>query len=182
MKIYTKTGDDGTTGLFNGKRVAKDDLRVETYGTVDELNSFIGLANTGNIPPEISKDLTKISNILFVLGTDLATPHEPQPKFSVDRIGISDVHYLESLIDAYDEKLPPLRSFILPGGSETSARLHIARTVARRAERLAVRLSQKEHVSHEVLLFLNRLSDYLFTSARYANQLLGIDNVERSIS
>lgn len=181
MKIYTKTGDDGTTGLFNGKRVYKDDLRVETYGTVDELNSVIGLANASNMPEEIAKDLTQISNLLFILGTDLATPHAPESKFKIDRISESDVLFIESLIDQYVDKLPVLKNFILPGGSESAARLHLARTVARRAERLAVQLSRQEPVSRELLLFLNRISDYLFTAARYANQLLGIANVEREI-
>jgi cob(I)alamin adenosyltransferase len=181
MKIYTKTGDDGTTGLFNGRRVAKYDLRVESYGTVDELNSIIGLANSGEVPQPIKDDLTRISNLLFVLGTDLATPTEPLPKFKVDRINQYDIEMLEKLIDSYVEKLPELKSFILPGGSETSARLHVARTVARRAERLVVHLATLEPVSNEVVLFLNRLSDYLFTAARYANLLLDIPNVEREI-
>lgn len=181
MKIYTKTGDDGTTGLFNGKRVFKYDLRVETYGTIDELNSIIGLANACNMPEEIAKDLAKLSNLLFVLGTDLATPLEPEPKFKVDRISQDDVLFIETLIDKYVENLPELKSFILPGGSEPAARLHLARTVARRAERLAVQLSRHELVSRELLLFLNRISDYLFTAARYANQLLGVANVEREI-
>lgn len=181
MKIYTKTGDDGTTGLFNGKRVYKYDLRVETYGTVDELNSVIGLANASNMPEDIAQDLTKLSHLLFILGTDLATPQDPEPKFKVDRITQDDVLYIESLIDKYVENLPELKSFILPGGSEPAARLHLARTVARRAERLAVQLSRHEPVSRELLLFLNRISDYLFTAARYANQLLGIANIEREI-
>lgn len=181
MKIYTKTGDDGTTGLFNGKRVYKYDLRVETYGTVDELNSVIGLANSGEMPQPIKSDLTNISNLLFVLGTDLATPNDPPPKFNVDRVNRKDVEMLEKLIDSYDEKLPQLKSFILPGGSEASARLHVARTVARRAERLAVQLATSESISTEVILFLNRLSDYLFTAARYANLLLGVPNIEREI-
>ncbi|PKL85503.1 MAG: ATP:cob(I)alamin adenosyltransferase [Ignavibacteriae bacterium HGW-Ignavibacteriae-1] len=181
MKIYTKTGDDGTTGLFNGKRVAKYDLRVESYGTVDELNSIIGLVNSGEVPQPIKDDLTKISQLLFVLGTDLATPTEPPPKFKVDRINKNDIELLENLIDSYVEKLPILKSFILPGGSETSARLHVARTVARRAERLVVHLATVESVSSDVILFLNRLSDYLFTAARYANMLLDVPNVEREI-
>src|SRR5690606_12202556 len=115
-----------------------------------------------DVPQPIKDDLTKISHLLFVLGTDLATPTEPPPKFKVDRINQKDIEFIENLIDSYVEKLPLLKSFILPGGSETSARLHVARTVARRAERLVVHLATVESVSKEVILFLNRLSDYLF--------------------
>ncbi|MBX3043402.1 MAG: cob(I)yrinic acid a,c-diamide adenosyltransferase [Candidatus Kapabacteria bacterium] len=178
MKIYTKTGDDGTTGLFNGVRVSKYDIRVESYGTVDELNSIIGLARTFTAHIEISDALKIISNTLFTLGSDLATPLNPPPKFEVTRLSPESIAYLENLIDEYTDKLPPLKSFILPGGSQSASFLHQARTVCRRAERLIVRLSELENIGPFVIIFINRLSDYLFTAARYENHLSGIsDNV-----
>lgn len=177
MKIYTKTGDDGSTGLFNGQRVQKSDLRVETYGTVDELNSIIGTITTFDLPEEMRRVLKKLNNLLFTLGSDLATPLSPPPKFEVIRIDESNIHWLEELIDSYTEKLPPLRNFILPGGATASAFLHIARTVCRRAERLAVSLSAKEDLGPYVVKFLNRLSDFLFTASRMTNMLAGYDDV-----
>lgn len=178
MKIYTKTGDDGTTGLFNGMRVSKYDLRVESYGTVDELNSIIGLARTACKHNDLSESLMKISNLLFNLGSDLATPLKPEPKFPALRLPESSIEFLEKLIDEYTEKLPPLRNFILPGGTIAAAYLHHARTVCRRAERLVVRLSQTEELGNTVLIFINRLSDYLFTAARYENFLSGENDKE----
>lgn len=178
MKIYTKTGDDGSTGLFNGQRVKKYAPRVETYGTVDELNSIIGLARAFNPKQPLEKHLEIISNILFNLGSDLATPYFPEPKFAVVRLKETAIDYLENLIDDYTEKLPPLRSFILPGGTPVSAHLHQARTVCRRAERLVVELSKNEDIGPLPVIFLNRLSDYLFTAARYSNFLDGINDNE----
>jgi cob(I)alamin adenosyltransferase len=178
MKIYTKTGDDGTTGLFNGARVAKYDLRVESYGTVDELNSIIGIARSFCKHEDLSESLRKISNMLFNLGSDLASPYNPPPKFEVTRLDSESILYLENLIDEYTGKLPLLRNFILPGGTPSAAFLHQARTVCRRAERLVVRLSQEEVIGDTVVIFINRLSDYLFTAARYDNFLSGEkDNV-----
>ncbi len=174
MKIYTKTGDDGTTGLFNGQRVKKSHRRVELYGTVDELNSILGLAIASKPHELLKPDLERISNLLFNLGTDLATPLEPPPKFEVTRLDYGNIGYLEKLIDNYDESLEPLKNFILPGGSMASAFLHQCRTVCRRAERLAVVLSETEELGDVAVKLLNRLSDYFFAAARYANHLAGV--------
>lgn len=177
LKIYTKTGDDGTTGLFGGQRVLKSSLRIEVYGTVDELNSVIGLALTADVPTDIREQLTAISSLLFTAGADLATPLEPAPKYDIPRLIEADISWLETLIDTCDEALPPLKSFILPGGTFGSAQLHLARTVCRRAERLAVALAAEDNIGSVVVKFLNRLSDYLFTAARYVNFQAGIQDV-----
>lgn len=171
MKIYTKTGDDGTTGLFNGARVKKSNQRVNLYGTTDELNSIIGLAVSASEKEELNQDLEKINNLIFDLGSDLATPLDPPPKFEVPRISSNHIDWLEKRIDKYDESLEPLKTFILPGGSMQAAFLHQARTVCRRAERLAVELSEEEDLGDYAVKFLNRLSDYLFAAARYSNYL-----------
>ncbi len=178
MKIYTKTGDDGTTGLFNGQRVTKSSLRVECYGTVDELNSIIGLARSSSPKEPLKQHLEVVSNLLFNLGSDLASPYNPPPKFNVTRLDATSIIFLEKNIDKYDIELPPLRNFILPGGTILSGYLHQARTVCRRGERLAVELSKTEIIGNNPLIFLNRLSDYLFTAARYANFLEGIKDNE----
>ncbi len=169
MKIYTKTGDAGTTGLFSGKRVMKNDLRVQAYGTVDELNSIIGLARSFDLPEKMKIDIEKISMDLFSLGSDLATPLVPKPKFDFNRINEDNISWLEQKIDEADSVLPPLKNFILPGGTKAAAFLHQARTVCRRAERLVVTLSGEEDLGNFVLIYLNRLSDYLFVAARLAN-------------
>ena len=173
MKIYTKTGDDGTTGLFNGTRLPKTDLRIETYGTVDELNSVVGLAVVSDLPEELKNDLEEINKILFILGSDLATPMDTDSKVEPPRISQIHIEKLEELIDSYTEKLPKLNNFILPGGTKASAQLHVARAVCRRAERKAAALSEKENIGGYALIFLNSLSDYLFTAARMANFLAG---------
>lgn len=173
MKIYTKTGDKGSTSLYNGSRVPKSDLRVETYGTVDELNTIIGLAIAHDVPKLIEEDLLIISKWLFNLGSDLATPLNS--KVNIERIKLENIEYLEKKIDEYTIKLPELNNFILPGGSKPGAFLHQARTVCRRAERLAVSLSANEDIGELPVIFLNRLSDYLFTAARFSNHLLGIN-------
>jgi cob(I)alamin adenosyltransferase len=177
MKIYTKTGDKGQTGLFNGQRVSKDSLRVETYGTVDELNSVVGVALVGCENEVLGKDLSRISNWLFNLGSDLATPLDPPPKWEVQRVPADYITWLEQRMDLYEEGLAPLKSFILPGGNRLSAHLHNARTVCRRAERLAVNLAGHEELSEHSVIFLNRLSDYFFMAARYANHCLGHKDV-----
>lgn len=179
MKIYTKTGDDGTTGLFNGQRVEKFNDRVEAYGTIDELNSIIGIAisflkssnqaQNSNHKSELLSNLSTISNLLFNLGSDLATPLNPKPKFEVPRITNEQVELIENWIDKYDESLEKLSYFILPGGSNSSSFLHQARTVCRRAERQIVKLSKEEELNPNSIIFVNRLSDYLFTAARFAN-------------
>ena len=168
MKIYTKTGDRGDTSLFGGQRVPKDALRIEAYGTVDELNSVIGLARADHPDPEIDGLLEEIQNGLFNLGADLATPRSLE-KSKVKRIDGKDVQRVEKMIDALEETVKPLRNFILPGGSPSAARLHFARTVCRRAERIVVRLSRNEDIGENVIVYLNRLSDFLFVAARAAN-------------
>ena len=170
-RIYTRTGDSGETRLASGKPVSKSDPRVEAYGAVDELNAVIGVArqHTGQ-NERIDAMLGRIQNELFDLGADLATPHEPEPKWEALRIVAAQVERLETEIDWMNESLKPLDSFILAGGSALSAHLHLARTVARRAEREAVRLVEAgEAVNVEAVKYLNRLSDHLFVASRRAN-------------
>ncbi|AGB72630.1 MULTISPECIES: cob(I)yrinic acid a,c-diamide adenosyltransferase [Rhizobium] len=172
-KIYTKTGDDGTTGLAAGPRRLKHDLRVESYGTVDETNSAIGVARLHmSDMPEIDTMLMRIQNDLFDLGADLSTPETDEPlPYEPLRITDHQVEGLEHDIDLLNADLEPLKSFVLPAGNAASAHLHLARTIARRAERLMVALSreQGERVSPAALKYVNRLSDLLFVAARYAN-------------
>jgi cob(I)alamin adenosyltransferase len=173
-KIYTKTGDDGTTALGTGERRLKYDLRVAAYGTVDEANACIGMArvHTGETHREIDAMLARIQNDLFDLGADLATPEtEEPPAHEPLRITTSQVERIEADIDALNGALSPLRSFILPGGSPAAAALHLARTVSRRAERMMVELGEKpgEHVNVEALQYINRVSDFLFVAARAVN-------------
>lgn len=170
MKIYTKTGDKGETSLFGGERVSKDDLRIEAYGTVDELNTVIGAARAFNDNKQIDTILAEIQNRLFVLGADLATPFTAA-NASVPRISAEDTALLERKIDEIEKDLPPLKSFVLPGGSKAGALLHNARTVCRRAERRVVPLREKNEVSQESAVYLNRLSDFLFVLARYVNKM-----------
>ncbi|OAV57210.1 cob(I)yrinic acid a c-diamide adenosyltransferase [Rhizobium sp. WYCCWR10014] len=172
-KIYTKTGDDGTTGLVSGPRRLKDDLRVEAYGTIDEANSVIGLARlyTSGLP-ELDAMLMSIQNDLFDLGADLATPDTGEPPtYEPLRIAETQVDRVERDIDQLNAGLEPLKSFILPGGSPAAAHLHLARTVARRAERLMVALARTdgEIVGEPAMKYVNRLSDFLFVAARHAN-------------
>ncbi len=173
MKIYTKTGDDGTTSLFSGGRVKKSNLRVEAYGTVDELNSYIGVVRAHNPTRASFNNLERVQNHLFRLGADLATPLDSRPDWLV-RIDEEAVIWLEESIDKATEQLEPLKNFILPGGSPAGAHLHVARTVCRRAERLVVSLAEDEAINEWVLKYLNRLSDWLFTLARYENLRAGI--------
>lgn len=175
MKIYTKTGDDGTTGLFSGKRVSKTSSYIEAYGTVDELNSWIGHCGAVSFDREISEDLIQIQNNLHVLCADLATPMEAKGK--IERVNQLPAENLERRIDAMEQELRPLTQFILPGGGELASRLHIARTVCRRAERAVVAHAENEKVNHEVPVYLNRLSDYLFVLARVANKRAQIEDL-----
>ncbi len=173
-KIYTRTGDDGTTGLGNGERRRKSDLRVEAYGTVDEANSCIGLAriDTASSWPDLDVMLLRIQNDLFDLGADLATPDDGRPlDYEPLRIVASQTSRIEADIDALNARLQPLRSFVLPGGSPAAAALHLARTVARRAERLMVKLAdvEGEKVNPEGIRYINRVSDLLFVAARVVN-------------
>lgn len=176
-KIYTKTGDDGTTGLAGGRRVPKDALRVETYGTVDELNASLGAALAVGLEPTLAADLAQIQQELFHLGAELATPLAPGDAATGPRIETRHVLALEARMDALNERLGPLENFILPGGSPGAAHLHLARAVCRRAERLAVRLAREETVGSEVVRYLNRLSDALFVMARAENVYRGTDDV-----
>lgn len=171
MKIYTKTGDKGETGLFGSDRVSKDSKRIEAYGTVDELNSVIGVVRSMNPPKEIDDMLHEIQENLFTLGADLATPTDSNS--SVPRISPTEVTRLEQHIDAIDPTLKPLKHFILPGGSQVAAMIHFSRTVCRRAERRVVKLAKKENIGELPVIYLNRLADLLFVLARYANYLVG---------
>lgn len=180
MKIYTRTGDSGTTSLFSGGRVRKDHLRVEAYGTIDELNSVIGTARAFKPTQSLDAWLEVAQNHLFHLGADLATPLDARSDWVV-RISASHVTWLEASIDEMDEHLAPLRHFILPGGAPAAAQLHIARTVCRRAERVAVALAEAEPLNEHILPYINRLSDWLFTAARYENAKQGIDETRWSL-
>ncbi|WP_395674607.1 cob(I)yrinic acid a,c-diamide adenosyltransferase [Inquilinus sp.] len=172
-RIYTRGGDAGETSLVGGRRVAKHDLRVEAYGTVDEANSVIGMVRlkTAASASEGEADamLGRIQNDLFDLGADLATPEEPDPKYPPLRVTAAQVERLEREIDAMNASLAPLNSFVLPGGSAAAAHLHHARTVVRRAERLVSALMAVEAVNPEALKYANRLSDHLFVLARHLN-------------
>jgi cob(I)alamin adenosyltransferase len=179
MKIYTKTGDAGETGLYAGPRVRKNDLRIEAYGTVDELNAVLGLvqstapASSQKLPAEIESLLARIQHTLFDLGAELATP-DPTAR-GTSFITPQEIAALERAIDSYEAQLPPLKTFILPGGVPGAAWLHLARTVCRRAERRVAALLEREvdKLSPHVLIYLNRLSDLLFVLARAANQAAG---------
>jgi len=168
-KIYTRTGDDGTTGLASGPRRAKHDLRVDSYGAVDEANAAIGLARL-HAGPELDVILSRVQNEMFDLGADLATPDTGEDLgYEPLRIVQSQVDRLEGDIDALNAQLEPLKSFVLPAGTALAANLHLARTVARRAERLMTALAEREAVSKPALAYVNRLSDFLFVAARVAN-------------
>ena len=173
-KIYTRGGDQGETSLGDGSRVAKHDARVEAYGTVDEANAVIGLvrveiARAGADEKDLDAALSRIQNDLFDLGADLCTPEDGRRAEGALRIAASQVEWLETEIDKINERLAPLSSFILPGGSPVAAQLHLARTVARRAERCVTELARSETVNTEAVKYLNRLSDLLFVMSRAAN-------------
>lgn len=174
MKIYTKTGDDGTTGLQGGKRVPKSDLRIIAYGAVDEANSCLGVALSLNIDADIRELLTRIQNELFVAGSDLS---DPDLKKSTNRITEQMVENLEKNIDKFEAELSPLTNFILPGGHQISAYLHTARTITRRAETNVVALSKDEQINPFCQKYLNRLSDLLFVLARVVNKRNGTRDI-----
>ncbi|HPS11843.1 MAG TPA: cob(I)yrinic acid a,c-diamide adenosyltransferase [Prolixibacteraceae bacterium] len=177
FNIYTKTGDDGTSGLIGGTRVKKYDLRLEAYGTVDELNSWIGVLLSGLSEENIVKTLTSIQNNLFVIGSHLATDESRSDLKKHLPCCTDDIQKLETEIDRMQEELPPLKHFVLPGGSIYSGYAHVTRTVCRRAERRVVELSESIPVEKNILIFLNRLSDYLFVLSRYINHLGGISDI-----
>jgi cob(I)alamin adenosyltransferase len=174
MKIYTRTGDDGTTSLFGGKRVSKSDVRIESYGTVDELNSFIGLVRDQEVNHKRKETLVAIQDRLFVIGSMLAV--EPgNTKVKIPTITAEDVAFLEQEIDQMEDQLTPLRNFILPGGHPSVSYCHIARTVCRKAERTVIALSTQDDVNPLLINYLNRLSDFLFVLARMNAKELGAE-------
>ncbi len=183
MKIYTKTGDKGTTSLFGGTRVPKYHLRIEAYGTVDELNSYIGLINCQKIAENHAKSLLKIQNELFTLGSMLATPQDKEKlkngkeRLNIPKINDSSIEFLENEIDKMNEELPTMTHFVLPGGNLIVSYCHIARCICRRAERISVQLNDETTIDSQILMYLNRLSDYLFVLARkltYENEIAEI--------
>lgn len=184
MKVYTKTGDKGTTALFGGTRVPKHHIRIESYGTVDELNSYIGLIRDQQINPEYKKILERIQDRLFILGAILATAPDKailkngKERLNIPKISEADIQRLENEIDAMESQLEPMTHFVLPGGHTTVSYCHIARCVCRRAERLSVHLHELEPFEDNVLAYLNRLSDYLFVLARKLSFDLGADEIK----
>ena len=181
MKIYTRTGDAGETSLFDGTRVRKNDPRVDAYGEVDELNAWLGLARASRLDPAIDSDVMQIQRDLFALGAQLADPADKiAARVTKAALSDADVDRLERLIDRFEEELPPLRRFILAGGSQPGAALHVARTICRRAERSMVGLLTADTAAFEpdLLIYINRLSDLLFVMARRANQRAGTPEIE----
>ncbi|MUH36617.1 cob(I)yrinic acid a,c-diamide adenosyltransferase [Zobellia amurskyensis] len=184
MKIYTKTGDKGTTALIGGTRVKKHHVRIECYGTVDELNSWLGLVRDQNIDIRSKQTLTKIQENLFVIGAILATDPDKailkngKKRLNIAQINTTDIEFLEKEIDVMDEALPQMTHFILPGGHTTVSYCHIARTVCRRSERMSTLLYENEPFNENVLLFLNRLSDYLFVLARKLSENLQAEEIK----
>ena len=177
MKIYTKTGDRGQTGLFGGTRVSKASARVASYGDVDELNSLLGVIAAHESDATLRAQLARIQGELFTLGAELASTPEKSVGTAVELLDEADIERFEHEIDALERDLPPLKSFVLPGGHPQAARLHLARTTCRRAERGVVALAALEPVRAEILRYLNRLSDLLFVMARYANFRAKVDDV-----
>jgi len=169
MKIYTKTGDEGTTSLFGGRRIAKDDLRIEAYGTVDELNSFIGLLMASFDDEKQNEILIGVQNRLFAIGASLAT--DPDKSSATSDIHEQDIAILENAMDNMDQVLPPLRNFILPGGDIAVANAHVCRTICRRAERRVISLGSASPVDQQIIVYLNRLSDYFFILSRYLSHM-----------
>jgi cob(I)alamin adenosyltransferase len=176
MKLYTKTGDDGTTGLFGGGRVPKASARVEAYGTVDETNAFLGVARATGLQPAIDAIVAPIQEDLFTIGAELACVPGKEGKLSMMPIGPTDIARLEHAIDEADAACAPLKSFVLPGGTPQAAALHVARTVCRRAERRVLSLEDAP-ARGDVVVYLNRLSDLLFALARWSNVLAGVPDV-----
>ena len=176
-KVYTRGGDDGSTSLGSNRRVQKDHVRVQAYGDVDELNSSIGLVLTAGVSDDLREKLARIQNELFHLGSDLSVPPDDEYAASVPRIEPRHVESLEREMDEMMADLAPLENFVLPGGSEAAARLHLARTICRRAERWVVALAREEEVGAPAVHYLNRLSDALFVMARYENQAAGVEDV-----
>lgn len=176
MKIYTKTGDDGSTGLLGGDRIAKNSARIAAIGDVDELNALLGVVRAAQLDEGLDAELHRLQAWLFDLGAELAAP--PGGKFDVGSIDGNHVEWIEAAIDRHMKALPPLKAFILPGGAPTAAALHVARAACRRAERAILDLASVEPVREPVRTFVNRLSDYLFAAARAANVAAGVSDTE----
>lgn len=176
MKIYTKTGDKGTTGLLGGTRVKKSHIRIESYGTLDELNSFIGHLRDHGVPEPGRAELLEVQDRLFTLGAYLASDPE-KSKVKIPTFSEADIEYLEQAIDRMNDTLPEMRSFILPGGHLVASLCHICRCVCRRAERLVVQLAEESEVSPLVIAYLNRLSDYLFVLSRYIGKEFAAEEI-----
>jgi len=177
MKIYTKTGDSGQTGLFGGKRVEKNNRRIEAYGTIDELNSIVGLVLCEKVESKTKTVLTSIQNSLFIIGSELATPSDVKSS-AIQSISENEIQNIEKYIDDLDDELTPLKNFILPGGCKSAAILHFARTVCRRAERRIVDINSNEEVNSNIIKYINRVSDLLFVLARYENQKKSTSEIE----
>ncbi|PLK42768.1 cob(I)yrinic acid a,c-diamide adenosyltransferase [Emticicia sp. TH156] len=177
MKIYTKTGDKGTTALVGGRRVSKGALKIESYGTIDELNSWIGLIRDQPVNEPRRDVLKEIQDRLFTIGADLASEPEELRKKPIPSLFDEDITLLEKEMDKMDAELPPLRAFVLPGGHQSVSYAHLGRTVCRRAERLVIRLAEEEEVNPMVVKYLNRLSDYLFVLSRKMTQELGSEEI-----
>lgn len=177
MKIYTKTGDDGTTGLIGGSRVKKYDPRLEAYGTIDELNAVIGVLRSSKLTVDVISVLSRIQNKLFNIGSLLATDKNGEAFTASLAITESDIKILEETIDIYQNKLPELKQFILPGGCFSSAQCHVARTVCRRAERRILEYAEHAKVSSEIIIYINRLSDFLFVLSRKLDSDNGIEEI-----
>jgi len=184
MKIYTKTGDKGTTALYGGTRVPKNHLRIESYGTVDELNSYIGLIKDQNIAESLKESLLKIQTDLFTLGSMLATPPEKETlkngkeRLNIPKITKKSIIFLENKIDIMNKELVQMTHFILPGGHQTVSFCHITRCICRRAERISVALNDQEEINPNILIYLNRLSDYLFVLARKLSKDLSVQEIK----
>lgn len=176
-RIYTRTGDDGTTGLAGGERLPKDALRIAAYGTVDELNSVLGVALAHGLDPAVAAVLAPVQEELFELGASLAVLEADRERLGVARLAPERVTALEATMDRLSEDLPPLATFILPGGTPGAAHLHLARTVCRRAERLVVSLARDSETDPVAVPYLNRLADLLFVAARYENHARAVDDV-----
>ncbi len=178
MKIYTKTGDKGTTSLIGGTKVPKSHLRIEAYGTVDELNSYIGLCKDLLTDAQGQKILLEVQDRLFTIGSSLACDPIKEPKMRIPDLIETDVELLEKEMDRMNETIPPMKNFILPGGHTTLSQLHIARCVCRRAERCCVRLElESQEVEEIIIKYLNRLSDYLFVLSRYTGHQLNVEEI-----
>lgn len=174
MKIYTKTGDDGSTGLQGGKRIMKSDIRIKAYGAVDEINASIGLILSSKFNDDLEKLLKKIQNDLFVVGSDLSNSDLSSKE---NRVTLEMVENIEKNIDRLEKELPPITNFILPGGHEVASRIHLSRAITRRAESQVISLDEKEKVNEECKKYLNRLSDLLFVMARNVNKMKGFKDM-----